>query len=87
VLFKTVCDTYDLLPADNYKLPPEAEGLEPVEEVKAPAPSILKPDTPPTQSTEEFLQVGRTNTRRHIRPLLAQPSRPSLKQMRKNLLT
>jgi hypothetical protein len=67
VLFKTVCDTYDLLPADNYKLPPEAEGLEPVEEVKAPAPSILKPDTPPTQSTEEFLQVGRTNTRRHIR--------------------
>jgi hypothetical protein len=67
VLFKTVCDTYDLLPADNYKLPPEAEGLEPVEEVKAPAPSILKPDAPPTQSTEEFLQVGRTNTRRHIR--------------------
>jgi hypothetical protein len=67
VLFKTVCDTYDLLPADNYKLPPEAEGLEPVEEVKAPAPSILKSDTPPTQSTEEFLQVERTNTRRHIR--------------------
>lgn len=28
VLFKTVCDTYDLLPAENYKLPPEAEGLE-----------------------------------------------------------
>ena len=28
VLFKTVCDLYDLLPAENYKLPPEAEGLE-----------------------------------------------------------
>lgn len=26
--FKTVCDLYDLLPAENYKLPPEAEGLE-----------------------------------------------------------
>lgn len=28
VFFKTVCDFYDLLPAENYKLPPEAEGLE-----------------------------------------------------------
>ncbi|KAL8352147.1 hypothetical protein RB601_002461 [Gaeumannomyces tritici] len=28
VLFKTVCDMYDLLPSENYKLPPEAEGLE-----------------------------------------------------------
>lgn len=28
VLFKTVCDIYDLLPSENYKLPPEAEGLE-----------------------------------------------------------
>ncbi|CAK7228175.1 hypothetical protein SCUCBS95973_006791 [Sporothrix curviconia] len=27
VFFKTVCDMYDLLPAENYKLPPEAEGL------------------------------------------------------------
>ncbi|CAK7273710.1 hypothetical protein SEPCBS119000_005798 [Sporothrix epigloea] len=27
VFFKTVCDIYDLLPAENYKLPPEAEGL------------------------------------------------------------
>ncbi|KAK0672272.1 putative Phospo protein [Cercophora samala] len=27
VFFKTVCDVYDLLPAENYKLPPEAEGL------------------------------------------------------------
>lgn len=28
VFFKTVCDLYDLLPAENYKLPPEAEGLD-----------------------------------------------------------
>lgn len=28
VLFKTVCDVYELLPAENYKLPPEAEGLD-----------------------------------------------------------
>ncbi|EEY14930.1 Mob1 family protein [Verticillium alfalfae VaMs.102] len=28
VFFKTVCDMYDLLPAENYKLPPEPEGLE-----------------------------------------------------------
>lgn len=33
VFFKTVCDMYELLPAENYKLPPEAEGLE------APAPA------------------------------------------------
>ncbi|KAL5889991.1 hypothetical protein ACKVWC_005210 [Pyricularia oryzae] len=28
VFFKTVCDMHDLLPGENYKLPPEAEGLE-----------------------------------------------------------
>ncbi|KAK4193713.1 hypothetical protein QBC35DRAFT_371571 [Podospora australis] len=28
VFFKTVCDAYALLPAENYKLPPEAEGLD-----------------------------------------------------------
>ena len=69
VLFKSVCDTYDLLPAENYKLPPEAEGLEPVEEVR-PAPSILKSEAIPNNMLsveEEFINVGRTNTRRHIR--------------------
>ncbi len=68
VLFKTVCDSYDLLPAENYKLPPEAEGLEPVEEPKAPTPSILKNTANNNLSVEdEFLSAGRTNTRRHIR--------------------
>lgn len=70
VFFKTVCDNYELLPAENYKLPPEAEGLEPIEEVKAPVLTILKAEAPSnTQSAieEEFMSVGRTNTRRHIR--------------------
>jgi hypothetical protein len=69
VLFKTVCDIYDLLPAENYKLPPEAEGLEPVEEARA-VPSILQPEAPSTNMLlveEDFINDGRTNTRRHIR--------------------
>ena len=74
VLFKTVCDNYELLPAENYKLPPEAEGLEPVQETK-PHHTILTPE-PMTPATSEekvgeedpnFMGVGRTNTRRHIR--------------------
>ncbi|KAN0104511.1 Mob1/phocein [Hyaloscypha variabilis] len=69
VLFKTVCDTYDLLPAENYKLPPEAEGLEPVEEQRAPVPSIMKSASAGGNLSveEDFINVGRTNTRRHIR--------------------
>lgn len=71
VFFKTVCDLYDLLPAEIYKLPPEAEGLDamPAEEDqgKKLPPIILKPPSQ-TQSEEENVQlVGRTNTRRHIR--------------------
>lgn len=77
VLFKMVCDSYELLPAENYKLPPEAEGLEPAEETKkAATPSILKPEVAASNKPaveEAFLSigslgsVGRTNTRRHIR--------------------
>jgi hypothetical protein len=67
VFFKTVCDVYDLLPAENYKLPPEAEGLEanpPETSVQKPPPTILKPNNSPD---DNFAQVNRTNTRRHIR--------------------
>lgn len=80
VFFKTVCDLYDLLPAENYKLPPEAEGLEarePEPEAKSPpVPTILKPESPPQQGaagaadtgSDDSLQPhGRTTTRRHIR--------------------
>ena len=70
VLFKTVCDNYELLPAENYKLPPEAEGLEPVPDIKAAGPTILKSQAPAENVSsieEDFISVGRTNTRRHIR--------------------
>ncbi|KAL7963347.1 Mob1/phocein [Trichoderma compactum] len=77
VFFKTVCDLYDLLPAENYKLPPEAEGLEapPEFEVmtnRAPPPQILKPQTSQPSGGEleddgSHGSVNRTNTRRHIR--------------------
>ncbi|KAF5632657.1 Mps one binder kinase activator-like 4 [Fusarium tjaetaba] len=72
VLFKTVCDLYDLLPAENYKLPPEAEGLEAPhteQEPEKPPPTILKPSShqrgPPAE--EDNMHPTRTNTRRHIR--------------------
>ncbi|RDW92111.1 Mob1 [Coleophoma crateriformis] len=71
VLFKTVCDEYELLPAENYKLPPEAEGLDPVEESKSHISSIYRSEpsksNPVTSIEEDFMGVGRTNTRRHIR--------------------
>ena len=78
VFFKMVCDLYDLLPAENYQLPPEAEGLESLspesdpEAERTPAPSILKPPSQIRQTTsgeedDNQHQVGRTNTRRHIR--------------------
>ncbi|KFY07649.1 hypothetical protein V492_06959 [Pseudogymnoascus sp. VKM F-4246] len=73
VLFKTVCDNYELLPAENYKLPPEAEGLEPAVEPKV-VHTILKPDPPttsnPSTTREEDMHLtaaSRSNTRRHIR--------------------
>lgn len=80
VFFKTVCDLYDLLPAENYKLPPEAEGLE------APTTGIEKHQgsnmghpvvtaiaRPPSAIERTGDDDGpnsaaaRTNTRRHIR--------------------
>lgn len=81
VFFKTVCDVYDLLSAENYKLPPEAEGLE---ATPAPAadtagdkksspfsqpPAIAKRETNgrPAGEAEEFSPPSRTNTRRHIK--------------------
>jgi hypothetical protein len=77
VFFKTVCDLYDLLPAENYKLPPEAEGLEAHPEFdvmanRAPPPQILKPSSSQTGENEldddgPHGSGNRTNTRRHIR--------------------
>ncbi|CAG9997731.1 unnamed protein product [Clonostachys byssicola] len=73
VFFKTVCDLYDLLPAENYKLPPEAEGLEtpPSEpEPEKMVQHILKPTAQPRGNgadEDSSHHAGRTNTRRHIR--------------------
>ncbi|PQE15407.1 Mob1 phocein family protein [Rutstroemia sp. NJR-2017a BVV2] len=70
VLFKTVCDMHELLSPENYKLPPEAEGLESVAEEKAPlVTSIMKGGEGKggLGATDDFLGVGRNNTRRHIR--------------------
>lgn len=75
VFFKMVCDLYDLLPAENYKLPPEAEGLESPAaepEPEKPVPQILKPQSQQQSQQQRSgddndFPVGRTNTRRHIR--------------------
>jgi len=82
VFFKTVCDIYDLLPAENYKLPPEAEGLEAIETDSVVEKKIIlqhhsqqQPGSrqvaqrgPPELSDDDSqAPVGRTNTRRHIK--------------------
>ncbi|KAI2637062.1 Mob1/phocein [Hypomontagnella submonticulosa] len=72
--FKTVCDMYDLLPAENYKLPPEAEGLEPAptekDDKKPTVTAIAKPPSQQHEGTEHdddrhSLQARRSNTARH----------------------
>ncbi|KAL2023020.1 hypothetical protein VTK56DRAFT_3930 [Thermocarpiscus australiensis] len=83
VFFKTVCDIYDLLPAENYKLPPEAEGLDsspeaaadrrPQQQQQQRQPQIVPTAIakPPGQRAgtddEHYPSVSRTNTRRHIK--------------------
>ncbi|KAI0387675.1 Mob1/phocein [Hypomontagnella monticulosa] len=72
--FKTVCDMYDLLPAENYKLPPEAEGLELVpsekEDKKPTVTAIAKPPSQQHEGAEHdddrhSLHARRSNTARH----------------------
>lgn len=73
VFFKRVCDTYDLLPAEAYKLPPEAEGLEATTDARPPPPTLLKPTkttsilSRSSAAEEDFSNIPPTNTRRHIR--------------------
>ncbi len=53
VFFKTVCDMYDLLPAENYKLPPEAEGLETApSEKEEKRPVVTAIAKPPSQQSD-----------------------------------
>jgi hypothetical protein len=76
VFFKRVCDLNNLLPAENYKLPPEAEGLDPTpsekEETQAKVTAIAKPparDTGSNANDEDdhsnSLHARRSNTARH----------------------
>ncbi|KAM3462492.1 hypothetical protein NHJ6243_004072 [Beauveria neobassiana] len=81
VFFKTVCDLYDLLPAENYKLPPEAEGLEAPEAdpelsanklPTATIPSrtysrILKPSSPPQENAGGVAASPEDNMQPHDR--------------------
>ena len=79
VFFKTVCDVYDLLPGENYKLPPEAEGLESITtlpenvggDAKQPgaAPVLLTKAQSQRIELDEHgdYSAGRTNTKRHIK--------------------
>lgn len=75
VFFKTVCDIFDTLPAENYKLPPEAEGLESAAAAgesmergpKRDQGQIQTPIIQQRSDDDNFLLAGRTNTRRHIR--------------------
>lgn len=74
VFFKTVCDMYDTLPAENYKLPPEAEGLESAAAAAesmdrgGPKKELMPPPTILQRSEDDsHLLPSRTNTRRHIR--------------------
>lgn len=71
--FKTVCDAYNLIPEDNYTIPPEAEG-DREDTVEADTPvsdkgvSILRNDTPVNQVTnvQENAQIpSQTAQRRH----------------------
>ena len=42
MLFKTVCDVYQLIPEENYTIPPEAESSEPKEEEKREGKAVLR---------------------------------------------
>ncbi|KAJ2905482.1 hypothetical protein MKZ38_005358 [Zalerion maritima] len=66
VLFKTVCDMYDLLPAENYKLPPEAEGLGESESKRPPAQQRGESGVLP-QDDENYNHLNRNTSRRHVR--------------------
>ncbi|ETS82788.1 hypothetical protein PFICI_04664 [Pestalotiopsis fici W106-1] len=77
VFFKRVCDLNNLLPAENYKLPPEAEGLDPTpSEKEASQPKITAIAKPPVRDNastaheedereNNSLHARRTNTTRH----------------------
>ncbi|KAH6659501.1 Mob1/phocein [Truncatella angustata] len=77
VFFKRVCDLNNLLPAENYKLPPEAEGLDPADKEDS-QPKVTAIARPPSRENAHedddrngSLHARRSNTTRHA-------SRPSI---------
>ncbi|KAK2740735.1 hypothetical protein FQN57_005967 [Myotisia sp. PD_48] len=72
VFFKTVCDTYNLIPEDNYTIPPEAEGEDQdvAQDQNRRLTILKKSDTPPlviSPNTEEpdHNNLSAATTRRH----------------------
>ncbi|ETN42658.1 uncharacterized protein HMPREF1541_01815 [Cyphellophora europaea CBS 101466] len=57
ILFKTVCDEYQLIPDDNYTIPPEAEG--PREEAESPA-HPTPTEANPSQASMQILRKDTT---------------------------
>ncbi|KAF1830733.1 Mob1/phocein [Decorospora gaudefroyi] len=61
IFYKTVCDVYDLVPQDNYTIPPEAEGIEPTAEPKPSAPPLImkrEPSESASQASDHSLVEG-----------------------------
>nr|OQO28061.1 hypothetical protein B0A51_08220 [Rachicladosporium sp. CCFEE 5018] len=91
VFFKTVCDVYGLIQQENYTIPPEAEGLEPREEVgredqQAPMmPSLLRRQDGADDGGEQepagntIIAMGETTRRhRHTKSDMAPPITTSI---------
>lgn len=53
IFFKTVCDVYGLIPEDNYTIPPEAEGIEPLTENTSSKPPLILKREPSDSGPQE----------------------------------
>ncbi|ERS97695.1 hypothetical protein HMPREF1624_05866 [Sporothrix schenckii ATCC 58251] len=73
VFFKTVCDMYDLLPAENYKLPPEAEGLD-----VTPSVAVSGSGAPAEPSTNESSTAPSENVAPGLIPMSSIADKKSL---------
>lgn len=69
ILFKTVCDTYSLIPEENYTISPEAEGITMSPEDEKETRPILKKsedeDIKPVETDIATTDSAGTTTRRH----------------------
>jgi hypothetical protein len=61
MFFKTVCDHYGLIPADNYTIPSEAEGLEPDTDTRSSIPPLIlkrEPSGPGPEDSDNTSIIG-----------------------------